>query len=78
MVWLFMLLSPLRLWVWFSAGSRAGLRNEGVTQLGHGLVFYLSDALSGDSVDVADFSERAWLAVDEPESQPDYAGLAFG
>jgi hypothetical protein len=55
-----------------------GIGAGGATQFGHGLVYDLSDALAGDSVDVADFIECAWLAVDEPESQPDYAGLALG
>ena len=55
-----------------------GLGVGGVAQFGHGLVFDLSDALSCYSVDVADFIERAWLAVDEPESQPDYVGFSLG
>jgi hypothetical protein len=38
-----------------------------MAQFGHRLGYDLSDALSGDSVDVANFVERAWLAVDEPE-----------
>jgi hypothetical protein len=50
----------------------------GVAQLGHRLVFDLPDALSGDPMDVADFFERAWLAVGEPESQSHNAGLSLG
>jgi len=49
-----------------------------VAQLGHGLGFDLSDAFSGDPVDAADFIEGARLAVGEPESQPDDAGVALG
>src|SRR5437764_696662 len=49
----------------------------GVAQLGHGLGFDLSDALSGDPVDLADFIERAWLAVGEPVSQLHNAGLSL-
>jgi hypothetical protein len=39
-----------------------------VAQLGHRPGFDLSDAFSGDAMDVADFIERAWSAVGEPES----------
>jgi hypothetical protein len=55
-----------------------GLGAGGVAQLGHCFGFDLSDALSGDPVDVADFIERAWSAVDEPESQPHNVGLSRG
>jgi hypothetical protein len=49
-----------------------------VAELCHCLGFDLPDAFSGDPVDVADFIERAWLAVGEPESQPHDAGLSLG
>jgi hypothetical protein len=55
-----------------------GLGAGGMAQFGHRLTFDLPDAFSGDSVDVADFIERAWSAVDEPESQPDNVGLSHG
>jgi hypothetical protein len=49
-----------------------------VAQFGQCSCFDLPDAFSGDSVGLADFVEGAWLAVGEPESQPDNAGLPLG
>ena len=47
-------------------------------QLGHRFDFKLPDALPGDVMNLADFIQSAWLAVGEPEAQPDDAGFALG
>ena len=51
---------------------------RGVAQLGHRLGDDLPDLLPGQPVDVADVIERARVAVGEPGSQPDNAGVALG